>query len=298
MENGIVNLNGTLFDPAHAFDAKVSVFDRSFLYGDSLYEVLRTYRLGIPFALDEHLERLSQSAKLCKMRLERPLGDYRKEILRTIDAHPLNGRSDFYCRIVLSRGAGKIGFALSSMTSPSLFVIYVFPIMEFGEEQVQKGLDLQIARRLRNDRRALDPAMKSGNYLNSLLAYLDASEEGHDDAVLCNEHGFVTEGTTFNVFYVKNGVLVTSPLDIGILDGITRRRVLQLAREDGLRPRELFFPSDRLLSADEVFATSTLREVFPVTRINGRSIAGGKPGEVTLRLRARFRADATGAARK
>ena len=123
---------------------------------------------------------------------------------------------------------------------------------------------------MRNDPRALDPAMKSGNYLNSLLAYLEAAEAGFDDALLCNAEGNLTEGTTFNIFYVRRGIVATPPLDIGILDGITRRHVIELAAKLGIPVREVRFPHERLYEADEVFMTSSIKEVFRVARVDSK----------------------------
>ena len=131
--------------------------------------------------------------------------------------------------------------------------------------------------------------MKSGNYLNSLLAYLDAATGGYDDALLCNADGHVTEGTTFNVGYIRRGIIATSPLNIGILDGITRRALLGYAHKLGIPVRETRFPKERLYEADEVFVTSTIKEILPVTKLDGRKIGTGTCGKITLKLREGFR---------
>ncbi|MGZ3698041.1 MAG: aminotransferase class IV [Bdellovibrionota bacterium] len=287
MQIAILNLNGQLSAPEKA---QVSAFDRSYLYGDSLYEVVRTYG-GQFFLLEEHLARLQKSAALCRMRLAQSSDDYRREILRTYEAFtklPGQAGRDAYMRIVVSRGVGKIGFGLKDL-SPTQFTIYVQPVDPVSTELFEKGYCLQISPRLRNHPQALDPAMKSGNYLNSLLAYLEATENGYNDALLCNADGHLTEGTTFNIFYVRRGIIATPPLDIGILDGITRREVLAVAAQLGIEAREVRFPRERLWEADEVFLSSSVREVLPVTQVDGRKIAGGKPGPLTRKLAAEYR---------
>jgi branched-chain amino acid aminotransferase len=287
MQNAIINVNGEILAPKAA---KVSVFDRGYLYGDSLYEVVRTYN-GKFFALDEHLKRLEQSAELCRMTLSQPLELYEKEILRTLAAfqsHAGRANADAYCRLIVSRGVGRIGFGLSCLETPTQYTIIVQPLELPTPAQYEKGAHLKISDRLRNDPRALDPAMKSGNYLNSLLAYLEAASEDYDDALLCNADGFLTEGTTFNFFYARRGILATPPLDIGILDGITRRHVIRFARELGIEVREIRFPPQRLLEADEAFISSSIKEVFPITRVNGKLIGSGKAGPITQKLQRAF----------
>lgn len=289
MQNSLVNLNGEILP---ALEAKVSVYDRSYLYGDSLYEVARSYH-GKFFKLEDHLIRMESSAKLCRMALSQSRQEFQKQIQATFASfRKLNGpKAEAYCRIVVSRGTGRIGFALSNLSSASQYAILMQPVDEFvpTPEKFERGMSFQIAERLRNDRRALDPAMKSGNYLNSLLAYLEATSEGFDDALLCNSEGHLTEGTTFNIFYVRNGIIATPPLDVGILDGITRRHVIEIATRLGIPVREVRFPAERMYEANEVFMTSSLKEVFPVTSVDGRRIDDGKPGPITRRLAEAYR---------
>jgi branched-chain amino acid aminotransferase len=226
------------------------------------------------------------------MTLSQNLDHYQSEILKTFQAFRQqsgNQNTDAYCRIIVSRGVGKIGFSLSSLQSPTLYTIIIQPVDAPGSAQFEKGLKLQISNRLRNDPRALDPAMKSGNYLNSLLAYLDAEKAGYSDAILCNAEGHVTEGTTFNIFYVRRGMLATPPLEIGILDGITRRKVIQIAKSLSIQIREVRFPVKRLLEADEVFLSSSIKEVFPITQIDGKKIGEGRPGPLTRKLSDHYR---------
>jgi len=295
----LLNVNGELLPLEKA---RVSVSDRSYLYGDSLYEVARTYDGQLIF-LREHTERLWKSAALCRMTIDQSPALLEAEMQRTL-AHwqatwrasrPLATETlpEAYCRVILSRGEGKIGFSEKARKTPTLYTIWVQAIEPPSAAQLQAGVSLHLSSRLRNDRRALDPAMKSGNYLNSLLAFLEAEERGHADALLVDSQGFLTEGTTFNVFYIKRGIVVTPPLDVGILDGITRRAVLELCRSQGIPTREVRFKPDRLWEADEVFITGTVREIFPVTQIDtqkiGRKNEKGKAGPLTTLLFERFR---------
>jgi branched-chain amino acid aminotransferase len=284
----LINLNGRIIPLA---EANVSVFDRSFLYGDSLYEVVRTYE-GKPFRLRGHLERMEKSAVLCSMKFSQGIDEYHREILRSIDAYraqPGRATEDVYVRIVVSRGSGKIGFGLGNLETPTLYAIIVEPISMFPNKPFSQGTKLQISSRIRNSPKALDPAMKSGNYLNSLLAYLTAAEAGFDDALMVDHQGFLTEGTTYNLFYVNRGIIATAPLDVGILDGITRRAVIDLCVEQGIPVREVRFPKEYLYEADEVFVTSSLKEVLPVLDIDGKKINKGKSGPVAARLAEAFR---------
>lgn len=287
MQNVLVNVNGEIQDWKNA---KIHIFDRGFLYGDSLYEVARTYGGHLAF-VQEHLDRIKNSAILARLLITQSTDALEKEMERTLRAFqnlPGQKHSEAYCRLIITRGVGKIGFGLSALLSSSQYIIIVQPLELPPQKQLTEGLRLRIVNRLRNDKRALDPAMKSGNYLNNLLAYLEAADEGFDDAVLCNAHGHVTEGTTFNLFYMRSGIIATPPLNIGILDGITRRHVLTIAKSLGIPVREVRFPKERLYEADEVFITSSIKEVFPVKCIDGNTIGKGTPGDTTLKLRSAF----------
>jgi branched-chain amino acid aminotransferase len=283
MQNAIINVNGQILSPD---EAKVSVFDRGYLYGDSLYEVVRSYQ-GEFFLLEDHLKRLEKSAQLCQMTLDQNLKVYRDEIYRTFQifkANPEYEKAEAYARLIISRGAGKIGFDRSCVLTRTLYTLILQPVEAANASQWRKGMKLKVVDRLRNDRRALDPAMKSGNYLNSVLAYLEAAADQYNDALLCNSEGHLTEGTTFNIFYCKRGILVTPPLDIGILEGITRKKILELAKEMNIPIREVRFPKERLYEADEVFVTSSIREVLPVTQVDEKIIKNGSPGPLTQKF--------------
>lgn len=288
MNSVIVNVNGQIL--ADALTPSIPVFDRSYLYGDSLYEVVRTYR-GKFLYMEEHLMRMAKSAELCRMRLSQSLSFYRDECEKTLKAFQAQpGMRDIeaYCRIVVSRGTGKIGFGTENIIGPTTFAIIVQPLNPPTEAQWEAGYRYKIVDRIRNDKRAQDPAAKTGNYMNSLLAYLEGTADGFHDALLCDSQGFLTEGTTFNLFYVRRGIIATSPFSSGILDGITRKTTIGLARKLGYEVREVLFPKERLYEADEVFMTSTIKEVFPVVQIDEQRIASGKPGKITRELKNAF----------
>lgn len=298
MQHAIVNLQGSLMA---ASEARVSVFDRSYLYGDSLYEVVRSYGgKFIESQMKAHMDRLWQSAKLCHMTISQPpqeLVQACEDALAFFKQQPF-ATQEVYCRLVLSRGVGRIGFGLKSLFTPTQYAIIVQPVESPSAEAHAQGMKLQVVDRFRNHPNALDPAMKSGNYLNNLLAFLEAAQDGYDDAILCDPDGFVTEGTTFNLFYVRRGILCTSPLPVGILDGITRRTVMRLAHEMEIEVREIDFKKERLYEADEVIATGTVKEVMAVTQVDRHKIGRGKrrgvPGPVTLQLREAFRKEVGG----
>jgi branched-chain amino acid aminotransferase len=292
VQNSIaLNVNGEiLLDP---LTPCIPAFDRSYLYGDSLYEVVRTYN-GRFLYMEEHLMRMAKSAELCRMNLSQSLSKYREECEKTLAAfQALPGMKDreAYCRIVVSRGTGKIGFGHENIFTPTTYTVIVQPLAPPTDAQWEAGYRYKIVDRIRNDKRAQDPAAKTGNYMNSLLAYLEGTVEGYDDALLLDSQGFLTEGTTFNLFYVRRGIIATSPFSSGILDGITRKHVVTLARAVGLEVREVLFPKERLYEADEVFMTSTIKEVAPVVQIDKQKIGNGKPGPITRKLKELFHAD-------
>jgi branched-chain amino acid aminotransferase len=225
--------------------------------------------------MKEHLSRLHASARLCHFDLtqtDAELTQACEAALQEFQNRAGNPQAEAYCRIIVSRGEGKIGFGKNCLTTGSLVTVIVQPIEAPSEAKRREGIRLRIADRIRLDKRALDPAIKSGNYLNCLLAYLEAVEATGEDALLCDGDGFVSEGTTFNVFYVKRGILVTPPFDIGILDGITRRLVIQAAHAHNIPVREVRFPRERLFEADEAFLTGTVKEILPIREVEGRAI--------------------------
>jgi branched-chain amino acid aminotransferase len=286
----LVNVDGRLVPPEEAF---VPVLDRGFLYGDSVYEVVRTYR-GRVFELGRHLDRMDRSAAGIALQLP-PRERIERELSRTLQA---SGNAESYARIVVTRGEGKFGLAPHLATGQPRLIVVVRPLEPPPPEAYERGLRMAIAVTRRNPREVLDPALKTGNYLNSVLALREAHEAGADDALLLDLRGHVTEGSSSNVFFVQEGVVVTPPLQVGILHGVTRGIVIELARGEGLIVREEPHGPEALAAADEVFVTSTIREVLAVTSLvllagGGqspvRTVADGKPGPITRRLHAAFR---------
>jgi len=266
-------------------EAVVSVFDHGFLYGDGVYETLRAYR-GRVFQLAEHLARLERSASRIQLRLpvgpER-LADLVRESLRR------NQLQEAYLRITLSRGTGEIGLDPALCKSPTL-VIIAKPFQPYPESIYADGVAVIIAKTRRNLPEALSPQVKSLNFLNNILAKMEAKTAGAHEALMLNHRGELTEGTTSNVFTVRGGRLLTPSVESGILEGITRGLVLQLAAELGIPSEETRLTVEDLTRAEECFLTNTTQEVLPVTQVDGRMIGNGRPGGITRRLHASFRA--------
>jgi branched-chain amino acid aminotransferase len=284
----LCNVEGRLVPPEEAF---VPVLDRGFLYGDSVYEVVRTYA-GRPFELDRHLLRMERSAERIGLSLP-PRASVVAELARTLDAAR---NPESYARIVVSRGEGQFGLGAHLATGHRL-VIIVRPLPAIPAEQYERGLTMAIARTRRNPPQSLDPALKTGNYLNNILALREAHQAGADDAILLDLQGRVTEATTSNVFFVQHGMLVTPPLALGMLEGVTRAVAIEVARDEGLMVREEPHGPEALAAADEVFLTSTLREVMPITQLvflessgeQKRAVGNGQPGPIAQRMLAAFR---------
>jgi branched-chain amino acid aminotransferase len=263
--------------------AKISVFDRGFLYGDSVYETIGTAH-GRLFAARDHLDRLERSAMRIGLRVP-PRADIERAIADTVEAA---GNVESRVRVVLTRGSGKLDLDPASVDDTQLVVI-VFPLGPPSPEMYAKGVAVAIVSITRNSPSAIDPAVKSGNYLNNVLALGEARRRmGAYEAILCGADGSVAEGSTSNVFTVVAGEVRTPPLEVGILDGITRAKVLELCRKGGLRVVETRIFPDDLRAAEEVFITSATRGVLPVTRVDDRVIGAGLPGPLTKKLMALY----------
>jgi branched-chain amino acid aminotransferase len=275
-----ISVNGTL-SPADR--AVVPVLDHGFLYGDSVYETLRTYR-GEPFLMSRHLRRLANSCRMIQLAAPEER-DVERDVRRAL-AEAANEES--YIRIMVTRGVGPIGYERGLCPKAGLIVI-VMPLKRVPAEHYEKGIAATIGDRRRNPRESLDPAIKSCNLLNNVLAHMEAEDAGARETILLNTRGFLAEGTHTNVFFVRNGVLRTPSLQCGLLQGITREAVLECAREEKVPVEEGEYPAADLRSADEAFVTSTLQEVLPVTKLDGKAIGDGRPGAVTRRLHERFR---------
>jgi branched-chain amino acid aminotransferase len=270
-----------------AAEARVSILDNGFTFGDSVYETLRTYA-GRPFQLARHLRRLRASAE--RLGIGLPASD--DELRRGLDdllARAANAES--YIRLIVTRGEGDISYNFDRVKGPTV-VMAVKPFPAYPEAHYREGVDVILSAVRRNHRQALDPAIKSCNLLNNILAVREAQTRGAAEAILLNQEGQVAEGASTNVFVVRSGTLRTPPLEAGILAGITRDVVLELARRLAIDTREEDLAVADLLAADEAFLTSTTRELAPIRTIDGKRVGGGKPGPVTLRLLAAFREEA------
>lgn len=260
-------------------DAKISVFDHGLLYGDGIFEGIRAYN-GRVFLLDEHVDRLFCSAKALLLKM--PMS--RKAISRAVvETFRVNRIRDGYARLVVTRGPGSLGLNPHRCKKPSVIVI-AGKIQLYPKSFYDKGLDIITVPTVRNLHSALNPAIKSLNYLNNILAKIEASNAGCEEAVMLNSEGFVAEGTGDNLFIVQGGQLMTPPLYAGALYGITRATVMDLALEAGFPVIETNLTRYDLFNADECFLTGTGAELVPVVKIDGRRIGTGRPGRITRKL--------------
>jgi branched-chain amino acid aminotransferase len=265
-------------------EAKVSAFDNGFAFGDSVYETLRTYG-GRAFVLGRHLARIRRSAARLSFEIPVPDAELRARAFAVLAAA---GNTESYLRLIVSRGVGDLSYNFDRVKGPTV-VMLVKPFESYPEEHFSQGIPVSLVSIRRNPKRSLDPAIKSSNLLNNVLATLEAQKKGAFEAILLNEKDEIAEGAGSNVFAGKAGVLRTPSLEAGILAGITRDLVFELGRKLGIEVREESLRADDLLSADEAFITSTLKEVTPISRVDDRVIGPGKPGELTLRLQAAYR---------
>ncbi len=275
-----VYIDGKLIDKEHA---AVSVYDHGLLYGDGVFEGIRVYG-GKVFLLAEHVDRLYESA--LAIRLTIPLS--KSEMVRAVeDTVKANAIGDGYVRLVVTRGAGYLGLDIRKTSHPMVIVI-ADTISLYPEEFYRNGLAIITASTIRNHPAALSARIKSLNYLNNILAKIEATDAGCQEALMLNHKGEVAECTGDNIFIVRRGVLKTPPTDAGILEGVTRNVVLKLAREAGLPAQEVTLLRHDIFASDECFLTGTAAEVVPVVKLDGRDIGTGKPGPVTQDLRGRF----------
>lgn len=265
-------------------EAVVSVFDHGYLYGDGIYETLRAYE-GRIFLLGKHLARLKQSADAISLHLPlsiEKIGDALRESLT------VNKLREAYLRIQVSRGAGDIGLDPALCPAPSM-VIITKPFKDYPAELYEKGVALSIVGIRRNHPLSLNPAIKSTNFLNNILAKIESLKAGAYEGILLNWEGYVAEGTISNIFLVKKGVLYTPSLETGILEGVTRNLVMHLARKERITVKEALLKPKELKDADECFITNTTVEVLPVTSVDGAPVGTGAPGVVAKTLLAAYR---------
>ncbi|MGI9429710.1 MAG: branched-chain-amino-acid transaminase [Bythopirellula sp.] len=275
-----VYINGKLVPQA---EATVSVFDHGLLYGDGVFEGLRSYS-GKVFRLQEHVRRLYESAKAICLEIPMSEADMCGAINETVAA---NGIDDGYIRTLVTRGAGTLGLDPNRCSNPQIVVI-ADAISLYPEELYRNGLEIITASTIRNHPAALSPRIKSLNYLNNILAKIEGLQAGCIEALMLNHKGEVAECTGDNIFLVRNGVLMTPPMDAGILGGITRDAVIELAQAAGIEVLKVSLTRHDVFVADECFLTGTAAEVIPVVKVDDRIIGQGKPGPVTLDLTERF----------
>lgn len=273
-----VYLNGKILPSK---EAVVSVFDHGFLYGDGVYETLRVYD-GVIFELEEHLQRLFRSAILIGLDIPLEINALKVSIYETLIANTLRNA---YIRLTVSRGRGDIGLDPDLCTEPTI-VIIVQEFKEYPKAFYEKGISLIIAETRRNLKEAIDPRIKSLNFLNNILAKIEAKKRGVYEALMLNIYGKLTEGTISNLFFYKDSILCTPSLDCGILDGITRGLVIDLAKREDLSVKEGKFRIKDLYSAEEVFLTNTTMEVMPVSKIDDQKYA---VGDIAKLLRKAYR---------
>ena len=259
--------------------AVVSVFDHGLLYGDGVFEGIRAYH-GRVFKLDEHIDRLYDSARTIALEVPLTKGEMREVVLETLRR---NNLTDAYIRLVVTRGVGDLGLDPRKCPKPTIFCIAA-TITLYPAELYEKGLSVITVSTRRNIPTACIPRVKSLNYLNNIYAKIEANLAGVPEAIMLNAEGYVAEATGDNIFIVKKGVLITPPTHVGILEGITRNAVMDLARERGIVVEEKVFTLFDVYNADEVFLTGTAAEVIPVVRVDGRTIADGVPGKMTKEL--------------
>jgi branched-chain amino acid aminotransferase len=273
-------LDGKLVNPE---DAKITVFDHGLLYGDGVFEGIRVYS-GRIFELDAHINRLYESAKAIRLAISISQGDLAGAVRQTVEANEI---TDGYIRLVVTRGVGTLGLNPFVCERSCIFII-ADSIQLYPEELYEKGMKVISATTVRNHPLAIPPQAKSLNYLNNILAKIEALDGNVPEAVMYNHEGYVAEATGDNVFIVKGGVILTPPDEAGALGGITRSIVIKLAKEQGLQVVEKNLTRFDLYVADEFFLTGTAAEVIGIVEIDGRAVGDGRPGPITGLLRKKF----------
>ena len=274
---GAVYVNGKI---APADQAMVPAYDHGFVYGEGVYETLRTYN-RVPFLYDRHMNRLRQSAERILLDVPFTDGEMLAWIGQTVAAG--GAMDEAYIRILHTRGVGDLSYDLKSTPAPTT-VIFVKPFEAYPPRVYNDGIRISLVEMLRNHPRSVNPLIKSNNLLNNALAMQTALRSGGEEALMCNYRGELTECSQSNFFLVRGGAVLTPPSAAGILEGITRAFIFELGRELGIEVRdEVLVPGD-LETADEMFITSTTRDLSPVVNVDGRVVGSGKPGPVTRKL--------------
>ncbi|MGM8365017.1 branched-chain-amino-acid transaminase [Virgibacillus sp. W0181] len=281
MSNQLIFLNGQFVNKN---DAVISVFDHGFLYGDGVFEGIRVYSGNI-FKLDEHIDRLYESAHSIMLDIPYTKEELKQIIVKTVCKNEL---SSAYIRVVISRGAGDLGLDPRNCPMPTVLVI-AEALAIYSSELYENGLKVASVANRRSRPDVLNPQIKSLNYLNNILVKLASVQADADEALILNDQGYVTEGSADNIFIVKNGKISTPPVYLGALEGITRNVIIEVSEELGYELEEKPFTLHDVYVADEVFLTGTAAEVIPVVVVDNRKIGDGKPGDTTKHLLEAFR---------
>mgnify|MGYP001581594000 CR=1 FL=1 len=277
-----IYINGKFYEKE---DAKISVFDHGFLYGDGVFEGIRVYN-RLVFKLKEHIDRLYESAHSIMIKVPLPKQDFIQEIIKALKENKLD---DAYLRVIVTRGEGDLGLDPRKCRGKESVIIIVDKIALYPPKLYKEGMEIITVSTTRNAHEALNPQIKSLNYLNNIMAKIEATNSGYEEALMLNDAGYVAECTGDNIFIVKKDELYTPPECMGALSGVTRKTVLDIARKTKIVTHEHVFTRHELYVADECFLTGTAAEIIPVVKVDGRFIGKAKPGPVTLSLINKFR---------
>lgn len=277
---GLIYINGNLVPKE---EAKVSVYDHGLLYGDGVFEGIRSYN-GHVFKLKTHIARLYNSAKVIDLKIKMSQEEMIEAVKSTVNANDI---VDPYIRLVVTRGVGTLGLDPRKCKDPQVIII-VDSIQLYPEELYKNGLNAIVVPTIRNHYEALNPRIKSLNYLNNIMAKIECTNSNKDEAIMLNKDGYVAEGTGDNLFIIKDSEVCTPPKSAGILVGITRNEIMEQAKKQGITVKEEHLTRYDLYVADECFLTGTAAQIIPVVTIDGRIIGDGTPGKITLSLREAF----------
>ena len=276
-----IYINGKFYEKS---EAKISVFDHGFLYGDGVFEGIRAYN-RLVFKLKEHVERLYESAHSIMLKILLTKEQFAQAVIKTLKE---NKFENAYLRVIVTRGEGDLGLDPRKCKGGSV-VIIADRIALYPDKLYKEGMDIITVSTTRNAHEALNPQIKSLNYLNNIMAKIEATNSGYEEALMLNDQGYVAECTGDNIFIISKGKVYTPPECMGALRGVTRDTVLDIAKKLGVKTHEHVFTRHELYIADECFLTGTAAEIIPVVKVDGRSIGDGKPGKITLTLMKKFR---------
>jgi len=277
-----VYMNGKFYEKS---EAKISVFDHGLLYGDGVFEGVRSYN-RLVFKLQEHIDRLYESAHSIMLKINMSKEQMIKAVIQTLKENKLE---DAYIRVIATRGEGDLGLDPRKCIGKSSTIIITDRIAFYPEKLYKEGMEIITVATARNSHEALNPQIKCLNYLNNILAKIEATNLGYEEALMLNDQGYVAECTGDNVFIVDDGELYTPPECMGALRGVTRDTVLDIAKSSGIERHEHVFTRHELYISDECFLTGTAAEIIPVVKVDGRIIGAGKPGKITLGLMKKFK---------